>query len=155
MGAAEAELSPSDLEKLIAKNKIGNDSNNKLKSCRSVLMKRDKTWSFVGCGLLTLALILSLPAFALALDHDKQSHVVAGAAIGYFGTMSGGSKTGALLGCGAGAAKELYDSTSNGTVEFADFAASCGMGFLMSVGVDWLFFDVIETEPILGFRFSF
>ncbi|MFN2367266.1 MAG: hypothetical protein ABR523_12525 [Desulfurivibrionaceae bacterium] len=118
-------------------------------------MQRDKTWSFAGCGLLAIALILALPASALALDQDKQAHAVAGAALGYFGTMSGGSKTGALLGCGAGAAKELYDSTGKGTVEFADFAASCGMGFLMSVGVDWLFFDVIETEPILGVRFSF
>ena len=52
---------------------------------------------------------------------DKQKHFVAGFGI----STVFGKERGVLMGCGAGVAKEAYDSQGHGTVEFADFVHTC------------------------------
>jgi len=70
---------------------------------------------------------------AHAIEPDKEKHLMVGIALGTFDWK---------LGCGAGLAKEGFDKVYGGTVEFADFAYTCGGAGLTSViGRDksWLY----------------
>ena len=73
-----------------------------------------------------LILLILTPLTANAIDKDKLNHLKAGIIIGFTVTLGTGKpKYGFMTGCAAGVAKEAYDATGRGTVEFADFAATC------------------------------
>jgi len=70
---------------------------------------------------------------AHAVEVDKDRHLAAGIILGTVDWK---------LGCGAGLAKEVHDSTGAGTVEFADFAYTCaGAGLTHVIGQNksWLY----------------
>ena len=81
--------------------------------------------------LLAMALLVAQPTLAAAdIEKDKALHAVAGVAVsqafGFYAENNGKDRV--TWGCGgavaAGLAKELYDATGRGDVEFADFAAT-------------------------------
>jgi len=88
-----------------------------------------------------LILILLIPATSSAIDKDKRGHFKAGLIIGF--TITLGTKKpkyGFMTGCAVGLAKESYDATGRGTVEFADFAATCAGAGVSS----WLLGKVLK-----------
>ncbi|NVK32441.1 MAG: hypothetical protein HWE20_15650 [Gammaproteobacteria bacterium] len=85
-----------------------------------------------------LAAILMLSAnTCFALEKDKEMHFAVGFSLGALNT-SGDSRSGMLLGCAAGLAKEAYDAQGNGTVEAADAVMTCAGAALSSILLDFV-----------------
>jgi len=86
-------------------------------------------------------ILLAMSSQTMALDEDKQGHLLGGMLIGAVTTLVTGKDTyGTYLGCGVGAAKELRDSMGYGQAEFADFAYTCAG----AAGASWLTGKIIK-----------
>lgn len=99
-------------------------------------------------NLITAAIIACTATSAHAMDADKQGHLAAGVAVGaiayavtpWLEEITGRDLVPVNVACGAsaaaGLAKEAYDASGRGNVEFADFAATAAT-WCAAAGVRW------------------
>ena len=92
---------------------------------------------------------------------DKGSHCFVGMSASFLGTILASNTdqrwwAGAALGCGLGAAKEIYDNNNNGTVEFADFAWTCLPAITTNFGLNGMIkFYSNKGTPSVGISVDF
>lgn len=94
-----------------------------------------------------IAVLIGAMAAAILLDpakadewhgEDKQLHLLAGWGIANAATLQTASPLqGFAWGCGAGAAKELFDMTGQGDPSVKDFVVTC-LGAGLGSGTGWL-----------------
>lgn len=98
--------------------------------------------------ILVLSLVAAVPAAYSEswTGKDKQLHFLGGAGISSLTTLATEKPlTGALVGCGVGLGKELYDmSRPANTASFKDFAVTCLGAGLGAVGTHWVLMKTNE-----------
>ena len=86
---------------------------------------------------------------------DKKLHAIGGAAIALAMTaQTGSSLTGFAWGCGAGVAKEVFDSTGQGQVSGKDLIVTCA-GAAVGAGAGRFFITKIDGGIKLSFAARF
>lgn len=78
--------------------------------------------------------VTTLPLYGQSIPYDKQLHIAAGSAVYAASRATGLSRQQSVTMCAAvGVAKEAYDATGRGTVEFMDVVATVAPCLIASI----------------------